>query len=323
MNKTKQNRGIKQSVAALFGLVPAPLRTAWELTTESLSEWRKDGGAQLGAALAFYTIISLAPLLIVVIMIAGVVFGEDAAQGEIMAQIIDLIGYEGAVLVEEMLVKASQPQEGILPQALGLAALIFGATQVFYQLRESLNRIWDTRSDPYHTVISILRARALAFTTVLGVGFLLLVSLVVSAALAALHSYTAGLFFGAEILVQALNIVIPFMVISVLFALLFRVLPNAKVRWRYALIGGSVTALLFSIGKFAIGWYLGQRAIGSVYGAAGSLVVLLIWIYYSAQIMLLGAEFTKVYHRRVGAPEDGESLIEPAPVAKLPNSYEN
>lgn len=318
MVKSIDQNLLRRSLNRMLGLIPHPLLLTWELTAESLKEWKDDGGAQLGAALAFYTIISLAPLLIVVIMVAGVVFGEDAAQGEIMTQISGLIGKEGATLVEGMLVRASEPAEGILPQTLGLGALIFGATQIFYQLRESLNRIWGTRKEPYHTVVAIMRARALAFTIVLGVGFLLLVSLVVSAALAALYDYTAGWFPGAEVILQIVNMLVPFAVLTALFALLFRVLPNAAIRWRYALIGGAVTALLFSIGKFAIGWYLGQSAIGSVYGAAGSLVVLLIWVYYSAQIMLLGAEFTKVYHRRVGEPEDGESLIEPEVPDALP-----
>lgn len=284
----------------------------WELSRDSFAAWQEDGGAQLGAALAFYTIISLAPVLIVVIMVAGLVFGEEAAQGEILTQISGLIGQDGASLVEQMLVKASQPSEGILASTLGGAALIFGATNVFYQLRQALNRIWGTHRESKGTVFDLVGTRLIAFSTLLGAGFLLLVSLVVSAALSGLESALERWFIGADILLQLINFLVSFGVISLLFALLFRVLPNAPVRWRFALLGGAITALLFSLGKFLIGWYLGQSAVGSVYGAAGSVVVLLVWIYYSAQIMLLGAEFTKVYHRRFVGKDRNQSLIEPA-----------
>lgn len=296
------------------------LQISWELLRDSFLAWLEDGCGQLGAAIAFYTIISLAPLLIVVIMVAGFFFGDDAARSEIVLQIDGLVGKEGAEAVQQMLIRADQPTTGWLASLIGLGALIFGATTVFYQLRQALNRIWGTLQEPYNAVTAIVRARLIALVTVLGVGFLLLVSLVISAGIAAITEYTQVALVGAEFILRLLNFVISLGYATLLFALTFRILPNQNLKWKFAFIGGFFTACLFTLGKFLIGWYLGQRSIGSVYGAAGSVVVILIWVYYSAQIMLLGAEFTKVYHRRYGKqmgetklmekPEDAEILIE-------------
>lgn len=287
--------------------------TSWQLLRDTVLAWLEDGCGQLGAAIAFYTVISLAPLLIAVIMVAGLFFGDDAARGEIVDQIDGLVGKEGAEAVQAMLIRADQPNNGWLASALGLATLIFGATTVFYQLRQALNRIWGTLQEPYNAIAAIVRARLLALATVIGIGFLLLVSLVMSAAIAAFTELTQSLFPGSDVLLRLLNFIVSLGYATVLFAVMFRVLPNQNLKWRFAFIGGLFTAVLFSIGKFLIGWYLGQKSIGSVYGAAGSLVVILIWVYYSAQIMLFGAEFTKVYHQRFGEvrlldpPEDAEN----------------
>lgn len=294
------------------------LKTSWELLRDSVMAWVDDGCGQLGAAIAFYTIISLAPLLIVVIMVAGLFFGDDAARGEIVTQIDGLVGKEGAEAVQQMLIRANQPASGWLASLIGLGALIFGATTVFYQLRQALNRIWGTLQEPYNAVTAIVRARLIALVTVLGVGFLLLVSLVISAGIAAITEYTQTLFPAAEFLMRLVNFVISLGYATLLFALTFRILPNQNLKWKFAFIGGFFTACLFTLGKFLIGWYLGQRSIGSVYGAAGSIVVILIWVYYSAQIMLLGAEFTKTYHRRFGPQNGDEQLMEKPDDAEIP-----
>lgn len=281
------------------GLISA-VRTLPSQLKQAARGWSEDGAAQMGAALAFYSIISLAPLLLVVIAIGGLIFGEAAAQGQIVKQIDDLVGRDGAIAIEGMLERARQPTVGWLATSTGLLTMLLGASTVFYQLREALNRIWGGRQRESRMLTRLLAARAKAFALLLVVGFLLLVSLVLSAVLAGLAEYTNALLPAAETLIRLLNFVIGLGIATTLFALLFRVLPSADAAWPDIWVGALFTAILFSMGKFAIGLYLGQSSVDSVYGAAGSLVVLLVWIYYSAQILLFGAEFTKVYSHRHG-----------------------
>lgn len=270
---------------------------------EVYSCWSNDRALMHGAALAYYTLFSLAPLLVLVIAIAGLAFGRAAAQGEIVAQMAGLIGEGGARMIEGMIARASAPAAGVVAGAASLATMVFGASGVVGQLQSSLNQIWAAPPRPAASsaVRSALRRRAIALGLILGVGFLLLVSLVVSAALSALHHFAAERLPLAAELVPPINLAFSFLIITSLFAMIYKILPDARLEWRDVWVGAAVTAVLFSIGKSLIGIYLGRAGITSVYGAAGSLVLVLLWIYYSAQLLFVGAEFTQVYARRYGS----------------------
>ena len=276
-------------------------KSIFSLLKEAFTEWREDEALQLGAALAYYTLFSIAPMLLVVISVAGFVFGREAVQGQLDNQIQGLVGAQGADAIQTMVANAGQHKEGgIWATVIAFVTILFGATGVFTQLQTSLNHIWDVKPKP-QGIKGLLRARAAAFGMLLGIGFLLLVSLVVSAGLAAAGNYLLSIFPAAEFLLQALNFVVSFAVITVLFAMIFRFLPDVKIAWRDVWFGAAVTALLFTIGKTLIGLYLGNSSVASVYGAAGSLVILLLWAYYSSQILFLGAELTEVWARRRGS----------------------
>jgi membrane protein len=282
------------------------LKPGWTLLKESFKEWKDDDALQLGAALAYYTIFSLAPMLLIAISVAGLVWGREAAQGEIVRQIDQLVGKQGAAAIQTMLANAHRSGSGVLGTVIGLITILFGATGVFAQLQSSLNQIWDVEAKPGQGIWSFLRTRILSFGMVLGIGFLLLVSLVASAAIAALDNYASGLFPGAEVLIGIVSAVLGLALITLLFAMIFKFLPDVKIGWRDVWIGAAVTSLLFLIGKVLIGLYLGNSSVASTYGAAGSLVILLLWIYYSTQILFFGAELTQVYAARYG------SRIEPS-----------
>jgi membrane protein len=275
------------------------------LIKETFREWSEDKAVRLAAALAYYTVVALAPLLIIILAIAGLFFGRDAAQGQIVAQINSLVGEQSGEAIQGIIANASQPKSGIIASIFGIAALLFGASGVFGELQEGLNTVWEVQSKPGRGIIGIIKDRFLSLTMVFGVGFLLLVSLVLSAGLSALGEYLKGLLPLPEVVLQGLNFIISFVVISLLFAMLFKVLPDAKIAWNDVWTGAVITALLFTVGKFLLGLYIGRSSVGSAYGAAGSLIVILIWIYYSSQILFLGAEFTKVYANKYG------SLIQP------------
>lgn len=277
------------------------LQDIFGLLKETFNEWNEDKASRLAAALAYYTIFSLAPLLVIVIAIAGAVFGEEAARNQIVGQIQGLVGQQGAEAVQAMILNASKPGSGLIASIVGVVALLFGASGLFGQLQDALNTIWEVTPKPDRGLKGIIQDRFFSFTMVLGTGFLLLVSLVLSAALAAFGNYFGHLMPGMAELWQFVNFAVSFGVITLLFALIYRVLPDAKVAWGDVWIGAAVTALLFTIGRLLIGLYLGSSAIGSAYGAAGSLVVVLVWVYYSAQILLFGAEFTQVYATRYGS----------------------
>lgn len=272
----------------------------WSLTKESVSQWSEDFAPSMGAALAYYTIFSIAPLLIIAIAVAGFFFGDDAARGQIFAELRGMLGDQGATAIEATVKSASQTGSGTFAAIIGVVTLLLGATSVFGELQSDLDRIWNAPKPEHAGLLGLLRGRLLSFGMVLGIGFLLLVSLVLSAALSALGHYSSRWFPGWELLMQGVNFVIGFIVVTGLFAMIYKLLPRCDIAWSDVWVGATVTSLLFSVGKLLIGLYLGKSSAASSFGAAGSLVIVLLWIYYSSQIFLLGAEFTYAYSYRHG-----------------------
>ncbi len=296
-------------------------RDLWRLIKQTISEWLDDKAPTYAAALAYYTIFSIAPLLIIAVAVAGFVFGGDAVRGDIHRELEGLIGASGAKVIEDMMVSASKPGAGIPATILGVVVLFFGASGVFTQLQETMNVIWKVKSKPTDGIIDFIKHRFLSFAMVLGIGFLLLVSLVINAAIAALFGYFRGRIPGSEAVWHLVNIGVSFAVVTILFAAIYKILPDTSVEWRDVWLGAAVTSLLFSLGKFAIALYLGKTSAASSYGAAGSVAIVLIWVYYSAQILFLGAEFTQVYakHRRERESAKRVSGRSPTPSRWLPN----
>lgn len=274
------------------------------LLDEAIGNWFAHNVPRLGASVAFYTLLSLTPLLIVVIAVAGAVFGKEAAQGQLVWQIKDLIGRDGAETVQTLLKGAREPFAGGVAAVFGLLTLFYGAGTVVAELRDAMNTIWcvpPRNQTGLRSILAILRDRTVAFAIVLGIGFLLLVSLAVNAALSALGERFQYLFPVPAWAFKALDFVVTYVVIAVLFAIMYKWLPNLHIEWRDVILGALMTSLLFGLGKYLIGVYLGTAGIASTYGAAGSLVVVLIWVYYSAQIFFLGAEFTRAYAQLYGS----------------------
>lgn len=276
------------------------VKSLWSLTKESATQWSDDYASSMGAALAYYTIFSIAPLLIIAIAVAGFFFGQDAARGQIFDQMRGLLGDRGAGVIEAAVQSASQTGGTGLAAIAGIVTLLLGATSVFGELQSDLDRIWDAPKQEHAGIWGMIKGRLLTFGMVLGIGFLLLVSLVLSAGLSALGKFSSGFFPGWDIVAQAINFLVSFAVITGLFAMIYKVLPRVEIAWTDVWIGASVTSLLFSVGKLLIGLYLGRSSVASSFGAAGSLVIVLLWVYYSAQIFLLGAEFTRTYSYRHG-----------------------
>ena len=268
---------------------------------EVYDQWRKDNALSHGAALAYYTLFSMAPLLMLIIAIAGLVLGRAAAQGELVGRIQGVMGADGARTVESMIVNVSKPRAGILASALSLATMLFGASGVFRQLRTSLNQIWEVTAPAGRGVRSAARQRLAAFAIIVGIGGLLLTSLVLGAALAAVHHLLAQHLPLLGRLLPPLNFLVSLLLTATLFAMIYKILPDVKMDWRDVWLGAAATALLFTIGKTLIALYLGRAGTASVYGAAGSLVLVLLWVYYCAQIFFIGAEFTEVYSRLYGS----------------------
>ena len=268
---------------------------------QTFVEWSDDKGPRLGASLSYYTVFSMAPLLLLVISIAGLVFGPAAAEGRIFGELRGLLGSDAARLVQTVVAKASRPEHGILGTIISVGVLVVGATGVVVELQDALNSVWKIAPKPNRGVWGVIRTRLISVAMILTLGFLLLVSLVVSAALAALGGWLRGLAGGAVAVGWILDVTVSLGVIATLIALIYKVLPDAVISWRDVWIGAGVTALLFLLGKYLIGLYIGRASVGSAFGAAGSLAVLLVWVYYSAQIMLLGAEFTRVFANRFGS----------------------
>ena len=274
----------------------------WALVKSAASAWIDDYAPSMGAALSYYMIFSMAPLLLIVISIAGIVFGAEAARGEIFGQLQGLMGADAAKAVEGILANVSKPSEGITATVIGVAVLFVGATSVFGELQTSLDRIWRApERDKAGGLWSLLRARLFSFGMILGIAFLLMVSLVMGAVIAALGKWWGGVFGDWEVLAQVVNLLVGFVLTTSVFAMIYKIIPRVKVLWHDVLLGAVVTALLFTVGKILIGLYIGKSGIASGFGAAGSLVIVLVWIYYSAQIFLMGAEFTWVYAGTFGS----------------------
>ena len=273
---------------------------ALELLKEAAREWLSDNASRLSAPLAYYAVFSLAPLLVILISIIALVFGEEAAKGQIAGQISDWIGPQAAQTVENALAATSSSQKaGIVATVVGIAVLLFGASTFFSELQSTLNAIWGVKFRPGQPILQVLRERVLSFSLVLAIGFLLLVSLVVSALLAGFSKWLSAHVSLSAGVWSTLDILLSFAVTTVLFAMIFKTLPRVIQRWSDVFAGGALTASLFTGGKTAIAWYLGRSSVASAFGAAGSLVMILLWVYYANCVLLLGAEFTKVVGRRL------------------------
>lgn len=288
--------------------------------------WKEDRASRLSAALAYYTIFSLAPLLVLVITITGLIWDANVVRTQILNQIQSLVGADGAEFIADLITNRGTPAQGIFATIVGIVTLLFGALGVFNELHNSLNIIWDVEEDQpkgfFEAVKKVVIDRLLSFTMILGIGFLLLVSLVISAGLSATQETIGNAFPVSELILQIVNLIISIGVITVLFALMFKFLPDAEIAWHDVWMGAFVTAILFSLGKTAIGIYLGNSGVASTFGAAGSLVLLLLWIYYSAQILFFGAEFTQVYANKFGSkivPEDENTQKNPQSEAQGTN----
>ena len=279
-------------------------KNIWILTKAAASSWVDDYAQSMGAALAYYTMLSIAPFLLIVISLAGMVFGVEAARGEIAAQLQGLMGREGAEAVQKLLESASKPAEDVAAALAGLVLLLVAATSVFAELQDALDRIWRAPKRGRMGILSLLRTRLLSFGTIAGISFLLMVSLVVSAALAALGKMWGSRFEDWQALAGAANVVFSYILTTTVFAMIYKVMPRVKVAWTDVFIGATVTAALFTIGKSLIGLYIGRSGVTSGFGAAGSLVMAMIWVYYSAQIFLLGAEFTWAYALTFGSRKE-------------------
>ena len=274
----------------------------WVFLKRTVNQWIEDEPFSLAAALSYYTLFSLAPLLIIAISIAGLVFGQEAAQNQVVETIQGLVGQESAQAIQGMIQNASEkPNAGIVSALIGIAALLFGAGGVVGQLQTSLNKIWGVEPKPGQGVWGFLRQRFVSFAMVLAIGFLLLVSLVVSALVSALTAVIGTLFGGAAVVTHAIDLVISFVFVTLLFAMIYRFLPDGRIRWKDVWTGAALTSLLFAIGKSLIGLYLGTSGVTSIYGAAGALITVLLWVYYSSLIFFLGAEFTEVYATEYGS----------------------
>src|SRR6266480_6357532 len=279
------------------------IANSFSLLKQTFSEWLKDKAPQLGAALAYYTVFSLAPLVLLLLAIVGLLFHNDPAGAwkKITEQMSYFLDKSAVEVVQNIAQKASQPNKGLLATTIGVVLALFGASGVFGQLQDALNTIWGVKPKPGSGIREFLRARFLSFTMVAGVCFLLLVSLVIEACLKAFSNSISTSLPGGGTFALCVYFVFDFTVVGFLFAMIFKFLPDAKIQWRDVWIGGALTALFFLIGKWALGLYLGSGAAASAYGAASSLITLLLWIYYSAQILLFGAEFTQVYANELGS----------------------
>jgi membrane protein len=312
---TQHEAAAKAAPATLKEIVKSP-KAVWELARDSVTAWIDDYAPSMGAAISYYTVFSIAPLLLIVISIAGLVLGSDAASGRIFAQLEGLLGPEGAAAIQGMVKSASTAGKGTFGTIAGIVTMLIGATTVFNELQSALDRIWRApAAEKKEGIWTLIRTRFLSFGLILAIGFLLLVSLIASAAISAIGDlWSPSVDGGWEVAFQVINFVVSVAIVTVLFALIYKYLPRAKIGWHDVWIGAGVTALLFTIGKTLIGLYIGKSGVVSGFGAAGSIVVVLLWVYYSGQIFLLGAEFTWLYAYRFGSRRGEEP--EPATVGK-------
>jgi membrane protein len=278
------------------------LKEAGSIALESLRGFFGGEPFQLAAALSYYTLLSIAPLLLVVIGAAGFLLGEEQVRDALVAQVRDLVGEEGAALLETVSQNVGTKRRNVISMMVGFALMILGATTVFAQLQTALNRVWGVKATPSNAVLGFIRSRLVSLTVVLGLAFLLLVSLVFSAAISGIQAYLGNLLPGAAIIWTLVNHAVSLILVALLLAMLFRYVPDVEISWRDTVIGALVTAILLTLGKHAIGIYLGRAGVGSAYGAAGSAVVFMVWVYYVSVILFLGAEITKVIARRRGNP---------------------
>jgi membrane protein len=269
------------------------MKGIWQILRAAVSGYLAHDALSRGAAIAFYSVTSLAPVLFIVIAIAGLVFGQDAVRGSIVRELSGLLGNQSADLLQSLIARSSDPKSGVAATTTGLIMVLVTASGVFSEMHSALNATWEVEPSKEGGVFSLVRARAASLGLVAALGFLLMVSLAASAAIAAFGHYLQGVLPFATLVLSILNTVVSLALFTVLFSAIYKVLPDTPIGWRDVLTGGFLTALLFTIGKSLIGWYLGRAAPSSGYGAAGSLIVLLLWIYYSAQIFLFGAELTK------------------------------
>jgi len=296
---------LKQAVSAVI----KGLRCGYVLLSPSLTAWLAHRAASKGAAVAFYTLFSMTPILVLTIAVAGYFFGAEAAQGEIIAQMQALVGPNGAQAINAVLAAARNSESGVIASAIATLLLLLGATSVFVELKDSLDEMWGTDKHQASSLSVLLKTRVLCFGLVLVLAFLLLVSLVISAVLAVLQHYVfGGLWSLAALVLAPLASLISFGVIASLFAVIYKMLPEAPLAWQDAWFGALFTALLFSLGKYVIGVYLGNSGVTSSFGAAGSVIALLLWVYYSAQIFFFGAEFTRQFALRFGSLRPRDQL---------------
>lgn len=298
---------------------PGGFRAVWSLVKTTGNDFMDDNALRLAAALAYYALLSLAPLVVLAIAIAGFVVDEQAARGAIAHELGGVVGREGGQAVQTIVRSAQAPTAGLLSSIAGIIVLLFGASGVFSELQSALDTIWEVVPKPGRGIKGLIKDRLFSFAMVMGVAFLLLVSLILTAGLGAIGHFLGNALPGGEAVWQIVNFLISLCVVAALFAMMFKTVPDAKVAWRDAWVGGFVTSVLFTIGKFLIALYLGKSSVSSAYGAAGSLVLLVVWVYYSACILLVGAEFTQVYASRFGhriEPSDNaERLTAPRPAA--------
>ncbi len=277
------------------------IRKIGRLFQETFKEWQADKAPLIAAALAYYTVFSISPLLVIAIAIAGTVFGDQTAQAKITDQLIALVGQDGVKPILQALNNISQPKIRGFASLISIAVLIIGASGIFAQLQDALNTVWKVKPQPGQGVMLFLRKRLSSFLMVLAIGVLLILSLVLSAVVATLSRYRTDFLPGSEVLWENLDFIVSFGLITFLFCLMFKYVPDVKIAWKDVFIGSIITALLFLFGKYLLGLYISKGSLGSAYGAAGSLIVFLAWVYYSAQIILFGAEFTHVYTRMYGS----------------------
>lgn len=271
------------------------------LVVAAVNSWLEDRAPSMGAAIAYYTVFSIAPMLILVIAVAGLLYDEAAAEGAVMAQLRELLGPQGAGAVQGMIASAGQGGAGIVASIVGIGLLALAATTVFGELQSSLNVIWKAAPRPGSPVVALIRIRLISLSLIVGIGFLLLVTLVISASLTALADYLYSIFPYLNVVMRVVNFAISFGVTTALFAMIYKLLPDTRIAWGDVWMAALTTSLLFSLGKFVISLYIGSSNVASTYGAAGALVIVLVWVYYSAQIFLFGAEFAKVYAERHGS----------------------
>lgn len=299
-------------MAQTLPLPAMKLSTLFDICKKTAMAWVDDYAPSMGAAISYYTAFSIAPLLVIVIAIAGYVFGEEAVRGALQGQISGLVGSDGAAAIQGLVSSAREPTEGVVASGISIVFLVVGATTVFAEIQSALDRIWHVPEKAKPSGLwGLLRARFLSFGLILGLAFLLMASLAVSAAVAALGTWFSALLPGWEIVLQGLNMALSVVVETLLFAMIFKLMPSTRIAWSDVWVGAAVTAALFELGKVLIGLYVGKAGLSSTYAAAGSIAIILIWVYYAAQIFLLGAEFTKVYATEYGSHRDAPKTQAP------------